>query len=577
MTATGIPVVEFDSTDQDLVLHDLELFERVRAAGGIAWSEKQGGLWVVSDYALCRQIAADHETFSSADGVRFPRALTSHILALEYDRPTHTRHRAILTELVGPRVTPPLERMVREHAGALLDRLSAAEIADLGADYAYPLPLDVIFSLIGAPESIKSEMETLSESLFLYRRPMPDGSDPAKRLQEILDGLIADSQSKPDDSWISRVIARANDHAGDLDEAEVRGALTAVLTGGHHSTARGLACLMAQIVEDPELQQLLRDEPARIPAIVEESLRLNTPLRWFARTAARDTIVGNMQVRKGERLYLLYAAANLDPAKFADPSRMHHEGRKASEHLAFGWGIHRCVGMPLAQLELRVAVEELLAATSWISLEAEVEWHSTVVYTRVAFKPDYSDMIANSPLLAMSAQKNCLVDGTPAADIAAELAPRAGETVICHQRVGGFHASQLDLVLRRAGVDTVVFAGVATNLSVEGTARAASDHGYRTIVVTDACSAGSLPAHEASVESLALLAEIATTDEVLDSLVHGVRVRRELRLRHSGDVCVARPEPVRERVSRISGRRLHRGHCSAGAWTESNGHFRITP
>lgn len=378
MTAPDAPLVNFDSTDHDLLFHDVELFDQVRVAGGIAWSEKQGGLWVVADFALCRQIASDDATCLSGDGVRFPRAGNPMILALEYDRPTHTRHRALLTELVGPRATPALEPMVRDHARALLQGLMTEDPVDLGAGYAYPLPLDVIFSLIGAPDSIKSEMETLSESLFLYRRPMPDGADPGHRLAEILDALIAERSEKPDDSWISMVVAQANNHAGDLDESEVRGALTAVLTGGHHSTARGLACLIAHIVGDADLQRMLRDNPNRISAIAEESLRLNTPLRWFARTAARDVTVAGQHIRQGQRLYLLYAGANLDPANFDDPTRLHYEGRRPNAHLAFGWGIHRCVGMPLAQLELRVAIEELLAATSWITLEDEIDWMSLV-------------------------------------------------------------------------------------------------------------------------------------------------------------------------------------------------------
>ena len=141
-----------------------------------------------------------------------------------------------------------------------------------------------------------------------------------------------------------------------------------------------------------------------------------------------------------------------------------------------------------------------------------------IVYTRVAFRADYSDMVPNSPLLAMTAQNNSLIDGTPNAEIVAQVAPHAGDTVVTHQRVTGFHASSLDVLLRAAGVDTIVIAGVATNLSVEGTARVASDMGYRTIVVSDGCSAGSKATHQASLESLGLLTEVVTTDEVLAGL-----------------------------------------------------------
>jgi nicotinamidase-related amidase len=143
---------------------------------------------------------------------------------------------------------------------------------------------------------------------------------------------------------------------------------------------------------------------------------------------------------------------------------------------------------------------------------------ATVVYTRVAWQPGYPDLVANSPLLSMVVQQNCLVDGTPGAAIVDELAPQAGDLVVTHQRPGGFYASPLDVLLRGAGVDTAVFVGVATNVSVEGMARGASDRGYRTIVVSDACSAATEAAHAASLESLGLLAEITTADELVAAL-----------------------------------------------------------
>jgi nicotinamidase-related amidase len=141
-----------------------------------------------------------------------------------------------------------------------------------------------------------------------------------------------------------------------------------------------------------------------------------------------------------------------------------------------------------------------------------------VIYTRVAWKSDYSDLNANSALLGMVAQTQCLQDGSEGAAITDEVTPKDGDRIVTHQRVGGFADSDLEATLRAAGAQTVVIAGVATNASVEGTARAASDLGFRTVVVADACSAGSPEAHSASLESLGLLAEITTTEEFLAGL-----------------------------------------------------------
>ena len=143
---------------------------------------------------------------------------------------------------------------------------------------------------------------------------------------------------------------------------------------------------------------------------------------------------------------------------------------------------------------------------------------ATIVYTRVAWQPGHADLLANSPLLGMVSQTGCLEEGSVGAAIVDELTPQPADTVVTHQRVGGFQNSELDTVLRGAGVDTVVFAGVATNASVEGTARVASDLGYRTVVVADACSAASPDAHAASLASLGLLAEIVETGDLLAAL-----------------------------------------------------------
>lgn len=142
----------------------------------------------------------------------------------------------------------------------------------------------------------------------------------------------------------------------------------------------------------------------------------------------------------------------------------------------------------------------------------------TVVYTRVAWKPDFSDLEVNSPILGIVQQSGCLKDGNPLTAIVEPLTPHESDVVIDHQRVGGFAGSGLDDVLRSKGIHSLVFAGVATNFSVEGTARVASDLGYHTVIVADACAAATPAAHEASIESLGLLADISTIDDVTHAL-----------------------------------------------------------
>jgi cytochrome P450 len=379
MTATPptARVVPFDSASQEMRFGDVDVFEAVQDAGGIAWTEAAGGMWVVGRFDLIWKIAAD-DRFRSGEGVRFPRSGAPKVAALEYDQPEHTAHRKLMTGAVGVRPVRALEPTVRAYARRLLASWRDGETVDLGRGYAFPFPLDVIFAIVGAPDHLKERVTECAESIFLYRTPMRDGSDAAVVIRDILDGLIADKMASPGDDWLSGLLAHRSADGAELSDAEIRGAILAFLAGGHHSTSRGIACLLAEIISDPGLQRRLRQDPGVIPAIAEESLRLHTPLRWFARTAAEDVQIEGHTIRAGDRVYLMYAAGNLDPVAFGDPRTLSPQGRKNNEHLAFGAGRHRCVGMPLAQLELRVAVEELLAATQDVQFAGEIEWTSLV-------------------------------------------------------------------------------------------------------------------------------------------------------------------------------------------------------
>jgi biuret amidohydrolase len=142
-----------------------------------------------------------------------------------------------------------------------------------------------------------------------------------------------------------------------------------------------------------------------------------------------------------------------------------------------------------------------------------------VVYSKGAFQPGYPELVPNIPILRQVSEYGCLVDGTAGAAIVDAVAPHPDDVVLTHHRVSCFHGTELDVILRGAGIDTVAVAGVATNLAIESTARAAADLGYRTIVVSDACSTTSENAHNASLESLTMLAEVVPTERFLTALV----------------------------------------------------------
>lgn len=165
----------------------------------------------------------------------------------------------------------------------------------------------------------------------------------------------------------------------------------------------------------------------------------------------------------------------------------------------------------------QVAARDVLDRTRRLMAAARGAGAATV-FTRAAWAQDLSDLNANSPLLSLVATTRCMLDGDPGAEIVPEVGLQDEDQVVTHQRVGGFTGSDLAAVLQSRGATTLVFCGVATNASLEGTARQASDLGYRTIVVEDACSAATPTAHASSIESLGLLAEITTVDEIVNAL-----------------------------------------------------------
>ncbi|MCX5093961.1 cysteine hydrolase [Streptomyces sp. NBC_00365] len=139
---------------------------------------------------------------------------------------------------------------------------------------------------------------------------------------------------------------------------------------------------------------------------------------------------------------------------------------------------------------------------------------TSVIHVRTAFRPGYTDLIINCPLLALVEERKALLDGTRGADLIEELSPEPGELVITHTRLTGFHGTDLNGILRGKGIDTVVFSGVATDHAVQGTAREAVNHSYRSLIVSDACSAANDETHQAALDTFTLLGEIVTTQDV---------------------------------------------------------------
>ena len=365
----------------------------------IAWNEQHGGYWAVSGHQECRAVAGARTGFASAPHVHIPPSGLAkrglRIYALESDGAEHREQRAVLLDALGPTASGRFAEHISALARTLLASLDWTTEPDLATGYAFRLPLEVICDIVGVPAGLRPELRDLVNTLGFRTVTEDEAAAAAQRVIEIAAATIASRQAAPLGDWLDTLIAAspgsvsersagehgasehgasehgASEYSATLDSAPVR-AVVALITGGHHSTSRGIGSLLARILQDPDLRAVVQQDPDRLLAAGEEVLRLHTPLPTFSRRATEDSHIGDHEIHAGQQVQLDYAAANRDPRAYPRPERFELDRRPA--HLAFGWGMHRCVGMNLARMELRIAATELLAFAPDVELAEPVRW-----------------------------------------------------------------------------------------------------------------------------------------------------------------------------------------------------------
>ena len=284
-----------------------------------------------------------------------------------------------------------LEGRVRGYVGDMLEPMIAAGGGDLAGELTYPLPARVLCAWLGLPETEWTYLKRVAEDLFNAEEGRGNDPETVRRCAQELDAyshrLVKERAELPADpavDLISGIIGRSDgERSVTVDDAAQ--VVRLLLVAGHNSTTSALGNCALRIATDEELQSRLRSEPELVPAAVDELLRLETPVQAVPRWAREDAEVGERTIHAGQKLMLLLASANRDPAVFRDPDECVIE-RRPNPHLAFGRGIHRCIGADLARLELRVTCEELLGRTEWISL-AGTPTRTTFVRQGVSYLP----------------------------------------------------------------------------------------------------------------------------------------------------------------------------------------------
>ncbi|POM26529.1 Cytochrome P450-terp [Actinomadura rubteroloni] len=345
--------------------------------------------WAVTRHADIMEVERQHGLFVNAPRPLLATAELDEVNRLRQeqgmslrtlvhiDDPDHRVLRAIGADWFRPRAMRALESRVRELARRYVDRM--AELGgecDFVQQIAVKFPLQVILSLLGLPESDFDRMLRLTQELFGGDDDERQrGTSAEEKLQVLFDffayfrELTAARRARPTDDLAS-TIANARVDGEPLNDLDTASYYVIIATAGHDTTSSTIAGGLHALVENPGELARLRADPGLMPLAVDEMIRWTTPVKEFMRTATDDCELRGVPIRKGDALLLSYPSANRDEDVFADPFRF-DVGRDPNKHLAFGFGVHYCLGAALARIEVRAFFEELLPRLGSVELAGE--------------------------------------------------------------------------------------------------------------------------------------------------------------------------------------------------------------
>lgn len=332
--------------------------------------------WLVTRHEDIQSVLLQPEKFSSRDTLTSPVTFSPRVLeeliqgflpvpiVLNTDGADHTRFRVPLTRAFAPARMRAIEPFIRQIAHRLIDGFAEQRRAEIISQFAYPLALEVVLTLLGIPrDDIDQTRQWSHDWLMLMSIQLAEEQQVAcargtVAFQRYLARLIAERRDAPEDDLISTLLQFSTPGVEPLTENELVILLQGLILAGHESTTNMIGTGLLLLLEQPERWRTLCAQPELIPSTVEEILRFDAPIQMFARTTTQEVTIGGVTLPEDASLLLLYGSGNRDSAVFAQPDEFQLQ-RSANHHLAFGHGVHFCVGAALARLEGRIAFETL--------------------------------------------------------------------------------------------------------------------------------------------------------------------------------------------------------------------------
>lgn len=397
-----------DLTDLDNFAHGFphDLFAMHRRESPVFWHEPTEhtpdgeGFWSVATYAETFEIMCDPATYSSERGGTREHGGTvlqdlpvAGIVLNMMDDPRHARIRRLVSTGMTPRMVGRLETELRRRTRALLDGIGDTPV-DFLVDVAAELPMQMICILLGVPEQDRHQLFEAVEFQFDYRDgrslldPTPEAAAAQARMLEYGIDLIAQKRAHPDDDMLSIVVHATLDDVEppSLTDAELYAFFSLLFSAGSETTRNAIAGGLLALIERPAQLEALRADPALLTTALEEMLRWTTPSPAKRRTATRPVELAGHAVAPGDKVLFWEGSANRDEQVFA--ASMEFDIRRTpNPHLAFGHGLHYCLGASLARLEMRVVFEELLPTFSRYELAGPVEWTRSNRHTGIRHLP----------------------------------------------------------------------------------------------------------------------------------------------------------------------------------------------
>jgi cytochrome P450 len=383
----SVSLDEMDPSHPTLFLHGThwQHFERLRAEDPVHWVEHSmfGPYWAVTKYEDIKSIDQNHNVFSSkaAHGgisiAGMPQRDDEYALPMfiAEDPPRHDEQRKVVTPLFAPRQLADLEPLIRERAARILDDLPRNEEFNWVRHVSVELTGQMLATLFDIPQEDRLRLIDWSDTIQSLSDPdeYADFTEGFQKLFECRDyfrGHFEERRKQPPKFDLLSLLAH-DPSTAEMDDAEFLGNIMLLIVGGNDTTRNSISGGVLALNQNPDEYAKLRQDPSVIPNMVSEIIRWQSPVAHMARTAMEDTEVGGKRIRQGDRVAMWYVSGNRDEDAIADANRFRIDRPNARQHTSFGYGIHRCVGNRLAEMQLRVIWEEIVKRFPKVEVSGE--------------------------------------------------------------------------------------------------------------------------------------------------------------------------------------------------------------